>query len=205
MFAAAQALERNLDAASWIAEAGHDVCCHGYRWAEQWKMSAEEERELIDRAVASITETTGRRPLGWYSRWMPSSRTRALLAAEGGFVYDSDAYNDDIPYYVTAADRPYLVVPYSVTYNDSFYAYGQLTSPSDFVDYCKRGLDYLRHEDDGVPRMMSVGLHARLSGQAARASAVEEFLEYACSLDDVWVTRRGDIAEHWLREFPSQP
>ncbi|HEY0247134.1 MAG TPA: polysaccharide deacetylase family protein [Gryllotalpicola sp.] len=204
MFAAAQALERNREAASWIADAGHDVCCHGYRWAEQWTMAPGEEQELIDLAVASITETTGSRPLGWYSRWMASSRTRELLAAEGGFVYDSDAYNDDIPYYAPAAGRSHLVLPYSQTYNDSFYSYGHIASPSDFVDYCMRGLDYLRREGDGVPRMMSVGLHARLSGQAARTSAIEEFLEHALSLDDVWVTRRVDIAEHWLREFPAR-
>lgn len=201
-FAAAQALEKNPDAASWIAESGHEVCAHGYRWAEAWKMSRDDEKRAIDRAVASIEMTTGSRPVGWYSRWMPSVRTRELLAEEGGFLYDADAYNDDIPYYVTAAGVPHLIVPYSITYNDSFYSYGQLTSPSDFVDYCRRGLDYLRDERDGAPRVMSIGLHPRLSGQAARASAVAEILDYAKSLDDVWITTRREIAEYWRANFP---
>jgi allantoinase len=149
--------------------------------------------------------TTGARPVGWYSRWMPSAHTRELLAEEGGFLYDADAYNDDIPYYVTAAGNPHLVVPYSITYNDSFYSYGQLTSPADFVDYCRRGLDYLRDEQDGAPRIMSIGLHPRLSGQAARASAVAEIIEYAKSLDDVWICTRRQIAEHWRITQPPQP
>ncbi len=201
-FAAAEALEKNLDAAAWLAESDHEVCSHGYRWAEAWKMSADEERDAIARAVASIERTTGSRPVGWYSRWMPSSRTRELLASEGGFLYDADAYNDDFPYWASTASGPHLVVPYSLTYNDSFYSYGQLTSPSDFVDYLRRGLDYLRNENDGAPRMMSVGLHPRISGQAARASAVQEFLGYAKTLDDVWITTRRAIAEHWTAAFP---
>jgi peptidoglycan/xylan/chitin deacetylase (PgdA/CDA1 family) len=202
-FAAAQALEKNPGAASWIAESGHEVCAHGYRWAEAWKMTRDEEKAAIDRAVASIEQTTGSRPVGWYSRWMPSPHTRELLAEEGGFLYDADAYNDDIPYYVPAAGGQHLVVPYSLTYNDSFYSYGQLTSPSDFVDYCRRGLDYLRDERDGAPRMMSIGLHPRISGQAARASAVAEILDYAKSLDDVWITTRREIAEYWREAFPA--
>jgi peptidoglycan/xylan/chitin deacetylase (PgdA/CDA1 family) len=201
-FAAAQALELNRDAADLLAESAHEVCAHGYRWAEAWTMSRDEEAAFIGRAVASIESTVGRRPVGWYSRWMPSVNTRELLAEEGGFRYDADAYNDDIPYYVPAAGRWHLVVPYSTTYNDSFYSYGQLGDPSSFVDYCTRALDYLRREGDGAPRMMSVGLHPRISGQAARASAVEEFLEYAAGLDDVWITTRSAIADHWLEAFP---
>jgi allantoinase len=202
-FAAAQALEKNPDAAGWLAESGHEVCAHGYRWAEEWTMSRDEEADFIGRAVESIASTTGSRPVGWYSRWMPSVNTRELLAEEGGFLYDADAYNDDIPYYVPAAGRPHLVVPYSTTYNDSFYAYGQLGGPSDFVDYCTRALDFLLDDDDGAPRLMSVGLHPRISGQAARASAVEEFVDYAKSHDDVWITTRRSIAEHWLSAYPA--
>ncbi|MGD8169907.1 polysaccharide deacetylase family protein [Herbiconiux sp. P16] len=201
-FAAAQALELNPDVAARLAGSAHEVCAHGYRWAEAWTMTREEEKAFIAQAVASIESTVGRRPVGWYSRWMPSVNTRELLAEEGGFRYDADAYNDDLPYYVPAAGRPHLVVPYSTTYNDSFYSYGQLGDPSSFVDYCVRALDYLRREGDGVPRLMSVGLHPRISGQAARASAVEEFLRYAADQDDVWITTRSAIADHWLTAFP---
>lgn len=202
-FAAAVALERNPDATRWLVNSGHDICAHGYRWAEQWTMTREEEVRAVEMAVESITSTTGSRPLGWYSRWMPSEATRDILVGEGGFVYDSDAYNDDIPYYVRVSGRPHLVVPYTMTYNDSFFSYGQMTSPSDFVDYCRRGLEYLAREDDGAPRVMSVGLHPRLSGQAARASALEEFLTYAAGHENVWIARRHDIAAHWLSHFPA--
>ncbi len=202
-FAAAVALERNPDATRWLVDSGHDICAHGYRWAEQWIMDPEEEARAVAMAVRSITATTGSRPVGWYSRWMPSEATREILVGEGGFVYDSDAYNDDIPYYVRVSGRPHLVVPYTMTYNDSFFSYGQMTSPSDFVDYCRRGLEYLSREDDGAPRVMSVGLHPRLSGQAARSAAVEEFLAYAAAHDNVWIARRQDIADYWLANFPA--
>jgi peptidoglycan/xylan/chitin deacetylase (PgdA/CDA1 family) len=205
MFAAAQALERNPDAAAWLAESGHEVCAHGYRWAEAWTMSREEEETAISRAVDSIRRTCGGRPVGWYSRWMPSVHTRELLVREGGFLYDSDAYNDDVPYYATVGGHSHLVLPYSITYNDSFYSYGHLGGPGDFIDYLKRALTYLAEEGDNVPRMMSVGLHPRLSGQAARASAVAEFLEFAQSRSDVWIATREQIARHWLAAFPPAP
>jgi allantoinase len=202
MFAAAQALERNPDAAAWLAESPHEICAHGYRWAEAWTMGRSEEAAAISRAVESIRRTCGERPVGWYSRWMPSIHTRELLVREGGFLYDSDAYNDDVPYYVTVDGHSHLVLPYSITYNDSFYSYGQLGGPADFVDYLTRALTYLAEEGDGVPRMMSVGLHPRLSGQAARTSAVAEFLGFAQSRTDVWIATREQIARYWLATFP---
>jgi peptidoglycan/xylan/chitin deacetylase (PgdA/CDA1 family) len=202
MFAAAQALEVNPDVAARLCDSDHEVCAHGYRWAEAWTMTLDEERRAIADAVASIERTCGRRPVGWYGRYMPSRHTRRLLVEEGGFRYDADAYNDDIPYYTRVGTVDHLVVPYSMTYNDSFYSYGQLGSPSDFLDYCVRGLDYLRQEPDGVPRLMSVGLHPRISGQAARSSAVKEFLEYAVAATDVWITTRDEIAQFWLAEHP---
>lgn len=206
-FAAALALERNPQAAEWLVRSGHEICSHGYRWAEQWTMSREEEKAQIDLAVATFERVTGQRPVGWYSRWMRSEHTRELLVDEGGFLYDSDAYNDDVPYWTrvpsAAGEAWHLIVPYTLTYNDSFYSYGHVGSPADFLDYLKRGLDHLRAEGDGVPRILSVGLHPRLSGQAARASAVEEFLEYAKTLPDVWIATRRQIAEFWMQEHPA--
>ncbi len=208
-FAAALALERNAEAAAWLVRSGHEICSHGYRWAEQWTMTREEEKAQIELAVATFERVTGQRPVGWYSRWMRSEHTRELLAEEGGFLYDSDAYNDDVPYWTrvatSAGERWHLVVPYTLTYNDSFYSYGHVGSPADFLDYLRRGLDHLRGEDDGVPRILSVGLHPRLSGQAARASAIEEFLAYATAQDDVWIATRRQIAEFWAREHPAPP
>jgi peptidoglycan/xylan/chitin deacetylase (PgdA/CDA1 family) len=201
-FAAAMALERNPEVGAWIREAGHEPCAHGWRWSEDWLVSREEEAARIRRAVASIERTCGRRPVGWYNRWMPSIHTRELLVEEGGFLYDSNAYNDDLPYYVSVHGVPHLVVPYTLTYNDVHYAYSGYGSPSEFVDTARRAIDFLCREGEEAPRMISIGLHARWSGQAGRASAVEEIVAYALNRGDVWVATRQQIAEHWRMLYP---
>jgi len=193
MFAAAVALERNPDVAACIGEAGHDVCGHGWRWSEDWTVDRDEERRRIEAAVTSITRTVGRAPTGWYNRWMPSPHTRELIVEHGGFHYDSNAYNDDLPYWTRVGGQPHLVVPYTLTYNDSRYVNNGL-SPTAFVDYCVRGIDELAREGATAPRMMSIGLHARFTGQAARASALREVLDHATKRGDVWIARREDIA-----------
>jgi peptidoglycan/xylan/chitin deacetylase (PgdA/CDA1 family) len=203
-FAAAVALEHNPDVCAWLREAGHEPCSHGWRWAEEWLLSREEEAERIRRAVASIERTCGERPVGWYSRWMPSEHTRELLVEEGGFLYDSNAYNDDLPYYVEVGGRHHLVVPYTLTTNDLRFVNGTLGGPGDFFDYCRRALDYLWDEGEDCPRMMSIGLHPRWSGQPARASSLAEFIEYARAKGDVWFARRRDIAEWWLDRSPPE-
>ncbi len=202
LFAAAVALEANPDVGAWAAEAGHEVCGHGYRWSEDWTVSREEEAERIRLAVESITRSCGKRPVGWYNRWMPSAHTRELLVAEGGFAYDSNAYNDDLPYYVEVLGKQHLVLPYSLTYNDAAYAYGHLGGPEDFLSYCKRGLDYLWEEGETTPKMMSIGLHARLSGQAGRASALRDFIDYAQKRGGVWIATRAEIASWWTSHYP---
>lgn len=197
-YACAVALERNPEVGAWIKEAGHEPCSHGWRWEEVWRLSREEEADHIRRAIASITETCGSRPLGWYCRYGPSVNTRELVVEEGGFVYDSDAYNDDLPYYVEVKGKRHLVIPYSMTYNDGKFgllpSYG---SPNDFVDNLKRGFDQLWDEGGTHPRMMSLGLHPRLIGQASRIHALREFIEYAQSKGKVWFARRIDIAQWW--------
>lgn len=199
-FAAGVALEQNPDVAAAITESGHEPCSHGWRWEEVFRLSREEEEEHIRWAVESITETCGERPLGWYSRYGPSVYTRALLVAEGGFVYDSDSYNDDLPYFVAVGDKQHLVLPYGNVYNDARYVLAQgYGSPSDFFDYCRRAVDELRREGAaGYPKMMSIGLHARWAGQAGRASALRDLLEYVLGLGDVLIARRIDIARWWL-------
>ncbi len=143
-YACAVALERNPEVAAWLREANHEPCCHGWRWEEVWRLSRQEEMDHIRMAIESMRQTTGMRPEGWYCRYGPSVNTRELLVEEGGFVYDSDAYNDDLPYYVTVNGKRHLIVPYSFTYNDGKFGllpgYG---SPSDFVDTLKRGFDEL--------------------------------------------------------------
>ncbi len=199
--ACGQALERNPAVADWIRDAGHDVAAHGYRWAEVSEMTREQEQADQRRAVEVITRLTGQRPLGWYCRSFPSVHTRELLVADGGFLYDSDACNDELPYFADVSGTPFLVVPYTKVYNDTRYllapTYG---SPADFTATLRAGADYLCAEaaaGDGV-RMMTVGLHERWSGQAARASAVRDFVEYVQSRSDVVFMRRLDIARWWL-------
>jgi len=198
-FACAVALERNREVGAWLHEAGHEPCCHGWRWEEMWRLSREEEAEHIRLAIESMKETCGERPLGWYCRYGPSVNTRELVVEEGGFVYDSDAYNDDLPYFVEVKGKRQLIVPYSMTYNDGKFgllpAYG---SPADFLDNLKRGLDQLWDEGATHPRMMSIGLHPRLIGQASRTHALREFIDYALKKGGVWFCRRIDIARWWL-------
>ena len=144
VYACAVALERNREVAAWLKEAGHEPCSHGWRWEEVWQLTREEEADHIRRAIELIEETCGTRPAGWYCRYGPSVNTRELLVEEGGFVYDSDAYNDDLPYYTDVKGKRHLVIPYSMTYNDA--KFGSLPgygSPSDFVDNLTRGFDQL--------------------------------------------------------------
>jgi peptidoglycan/xylan/chitin deacetylase (PgdA/CDA1 family) len=202
--ACARGLERNPEVAEWITEAGHDVLGHGYRWAENSEMTLEEEREDLHRGVAVLTELTGEHPAGWYCRSFPSVRTRELIVAEGGFLYDSDASNDELPYFVDVPARsgaPFLVVPYSKVYNDVRYLLSPTyATPHDFFEHLRLGVDYLCDEaaaGDGA-RMMTVGLHERWSGQASRASAVRDFVQYVQSRPDVKLMRRADIARWWL-------
>jgi peptidoglycan/xylan/chitin deacetylase (PgdA/CDA1 family) len=199
-FAAAVALERNPEVAQWIRESGHEACSHGWRWEEHWLLDRETEREHIRWAIESIERTCGQRPQGWYCRYGPSVNTRELLVEEGGFVYDADAYNDDLPYFTEVNGKRHLIVPYTFTYNDGRYVLAQgFGGPSDFFDQCRRGLDELRREGRaGYPKMMSIGLHPRWAGQAGRTSALRELIEYALGLGDVWFARRIDIAEWWL-------
>lgn len=198
MFACAQAFEMNPAVATSARDLGHDLVSHGLRWEEHWRLSRKEEAQHIREAVASFEKTWGSRPNGWYCRYGPSTNTRELLVEEGGFLYDSDAYNDDLPYFVKVKDKRHLVIPYSLTYND---IQGTKT-PGDFFDYLKRGFDELWLEGErGRPKMMSVGLHPRLIGQAGRTSALREFIQYAQSKGKVWFARRDDIAELWTDQF----
>ena len=198
-FAAATALERNREVAAWLQEAGHEPCSHGWRWEEVWRLSREDEYQHMLWAIESFQATVGQRPRGWYCRYGPSVHTRELLVEEGGFVYDADAYNDDLPYFTTVKGTRHLVVPYSLTYNDARFVLAQgYSSPTDFAESLKRAFDTYWEEGADRPRMMSVGLHPRLIGQAGRIAGLKEFLDYALAKGDVWFAKRIDIAHWWL-------
>jgi len=202
-FCCALALERNPDVASEVVTRGHEVCGHGYRWEEYHLMREEEEREAIKKTVASLQQTTGQRPVGWFTRYGPSLNTRHLVAEEGGFIYDSAGLNDDLPYYDSVNGKPWLVVPYSMETNDARFWRGGLVSISGFYEYLKDTFDCLYEEGQTHPKMMSVGLHCRIAGRPARSRAVERFLQYAQGFDGVWFARRDEIARWWLEKYPA--
>ncbi len=202
VFACALALERHPEAAAAIAESDWDICCHGWRWVEQFRLTEDEQREHIQRAVASLEKTIGRRPAGWYCRYSSAETTRKLLVEDGRFLYDSDAYNDDLPYWVHHLDRPHLVVPYSLTVNDTKLLGSGLVTAGQFFDHLKDTLDMLREEGQTHPRMMSVGMHLRILGHPGRAAGLARFLDYAGGFPDVWICRREEIARQWIARFP---
>lgn len=202
VYACALALERNPPAAAAIKAAGHDICCHGWRWVEHFKLSEDEERKHIQLAIDSLKKSLGERPIGWYCRYGPSINTRKLLMEEGGFLYDSDSYNDELPYYVTVDGKPQLVVPYTLTNNDLKWATGNLSSGEDFFRILKESFDVLYEEGAATPKMMNVGMHMRLVGHPGRASGLTRFLDYAKSKPDVWICKRIQIAQHWRKVHP---
>jgi allantoinase len=200
-FCCALALERNPEVAKEIVGQGHEVCGHGYRWEEYHRMGREGERQAIGKTIASLQRTTGQRPLGWFTRYGPSVHTRDLVVEEGGFLYDSSAFNDDLPYFVTVQNKPWLVIPYSFETNGARFWRGALVSVSDFYEYLKDTFDCLYEEGQSHPKMMSVGLHCRIAGRPARSRAVQRFLQYAQGFPGVWFARRIDIARWWLEHY----
>jgi len=203
-FACALVLEQQLELASALRAAGHDICCHGWRWVEHWKLTEAEERDHIARAVASLKQTIGAGPDGWYCRYGPSVNTRRLVVEHGGFLYDSDSYADELPYYLQVGEKPHLVVPYTLSTNDVKFHRGNIGTAPDFEQFLRDALDVLRTEGAQRPKMMSVGMHARLLGHPGRAAGLARFLDHVKSLPDVWVCRRVDIARHWLATHPPE-
>lgn len=201
-FLAAVAAERNPAVARAITARGHDICAHGHRWTEHFLMTREDERRQIERAVASIRASSNQPPTGWYCRYGPSLHTRDLLAASGHFLYDSDAYNDDLPYYVQVRDRPWLVVPYALDTNDIQFWRGNMGTGANFYDYLRGAFDVLYEEGADTPRLMSVGLHCRIVGRPGRVHGLQQFVTFAKRHDGVWFATRSDIARHWLAQMP---
>jgi allantoinase len=203
VFGCALALERNPAVAAAIRDAGHDVCCHGWRWVKHYELSEADERSQIAKAVASVAQTIGARPLGWYCRYGPSLNTRRLLMEEGGFVYDSDAYDDELPYWTREHGRPHLVVPYSLSTNDVKFGRGSFGTAEDFYTYCRDAFDMLYAEGRTQPKMLSIGLHNRIIGHPGRAVGLQRLLDHMMRFAGVWITRRVDIARHWMATHPA--
>ena len=201
VFGCALALERNPKVATAIRESGWDVCSHGWRWVKHFELLENEEREHIRKAIRSFETSLGERPVGWYCRYGPSVNTRRLLVEEGGFLYDSDYYGDELPFWKTVDGKPHLIVPYSLTNNDGKYT-GPIGTSDDWFAFVRDAFDMLYREGATQPKMMSVGLHMRVTGHPARAAGLERLLDYMMQFDDVWIARRRDIARHWVVTHP---
>jgi len=204
VYAVGMAMERNPAAARAMVDAGFEVASHGWRWIDYQAVPESEERAHIKRAIEAIERTTGHRPVGWYTG-RNSPNTRRLVVEEGGFLYDSDSYADDLPYWTAVGGRPHLVIPYTLDNNDMKFALTHgFSHGEEFFQYLRDAFDVLYEEGAQQPKMMSVGLHCRLAGRPGRAAALLRFLDYARSHDHVWITTRAEIARHWRRHHPYQ-
>jgi putative urate catabolism protein len=204
VFAVGLAVERYPDPVRALFAAGHEICSHGYRWIDYQYVDKDTEREHMQKAIRIIEETIGERPLGWYTG-RTSPNTRALVVEEGGFLYDADDYSDELPFWNRQYGKPQLVIPYTLDVNDMRFVTPQgFNSGPQFLQYLKDSFDVLYAEGADSPSMLSVGLHCRISGRPGRFAALEAFLRYARSHDDVWFCRRIDIARHWHSQHPPE-
>jgi allantoinase len=197
IFGVVMALERNPIVVRRMIEDGHEIVSHGWRWIDYQNVPEAVERDHIKRAVAGIERLTGNRPRGWMTG-RPGPNTRRLVVEEGGFLYDRDALNDELPYWVTVAGRKHLVIPYSYETNDNRFNENRGFSTADhYFHYMKDTFDMLYAEGADAPKMMSLGLHDRLIGRPGRAAGLVRFLDYVSKHERVWICRGIDIAEHW--------
>ena len=203
IFAVALAIGRNKELADYLVEHNYDICAHGLRWIDYQYIDEKTEREHIKDCIALLTEHLGTRPLGWYTG-RNSPNTRRLVMEEGGFLYDSDTYDDDLPYWTeeSKSDNRHLIIPYTLDVNDMRFASPQgFNSGDQFFNYLKDTFDALYLEGETHPKMMSVGMHARILGRPGRIMAMRRFLEYVKTFDDVWLCTRNEIADHWYKNF----
>ena len=210
VFGVAMALERHPEVTTAFVELGHEIACHGWRWIHYQNIDEATEREHLRIGLEVIEHLTGTRPLGWYTG-RDSPNTRRLVVDDGGLLYDSDYYGDDLPFWteVTRSDGvtvPHLIVPYTLDANDMRFSLPQGFSHGDeFFEYLRDSFDVLYAEGAEAPKMLSVGLHCRLIGRPGRFRALQRFLDHIERHDRVWVCRRIDIARHWHAEHPYVP
>jgi putative urate catabolism protein len=200
VFGVATALARNPDAVAAMHGAGWEIASHGLKWIDYKDVPEAQERAHLAEAIRIHTQATGARPLGWYTGRSSVNTLKAVLD-DGGFLYSSDSYADDLPYWVNGPKGPHLIIPYALDANDMRFINSQgFGTGDDFFAYLKDAFDLLHAEGDEAPKMMSVGLHCRLAGRPGRAAAVGRFLDYIAGRDRVWIATRLEIARHWHRE-----
>ncbi|MFA6266852.1 MAG: polysaccharide deacetylase family protein [Pseudolabrys sp.] len=201
--ACGRAVERTPELARNAVARGHEVAAHGWRWESHADMNEADEREAIRRTVEAIAKATGQRPVGWHTRSATSVNTRRLLIEDGGFLYDSDAYGDDLPFFTPVNGVRHLVLPYAFDTNDMHYQHTQRFKGADFADYVTAAYDWLLREGDTAPKMMSVGLHLRMIGRPGRIGALDAILRHVTQGNAAWIAPRAAIARHWLTRFPA--
>jgi allantoinase len=201
IFGVAMALERNPEICKAIKDADYEIACHGWRWIDYQNVSKAVEKKHMNLAIKTIKKIFGQRPLGWYTgRCSPN--TRDLVMNEGGFVYDSDSYSDDLPYFEKKNNKKQLIVPYTLDNNDMRFSTNQgFNSGEQFYNYLKDSFDVLYKEGETNPKMMSVGLHCRIIGKPGRLKSLEKFLDYVLQHKDIWICKRIDIAKHWIKNY----
>lgn len=209
VFGVAMALQRHPELVQAFIDQGHEVACHGLRWIHYQEVPEVEEKQHMQEAIQILESLTGSKPKGWYTG-RDSPNTRRLLVEEGGFTYDSDYYGDDLPLWAevetsSGEKKPHLIVPYTLDTNDMRFATPQgFNTGEQFFTYLKDSFDVLYEEGETEPKMLSIGLHCRLAGRPGRFSALQHFLDYISQHEGVWVARRIDIAEHWVKHHPYQ-
>jgi len=203
VFGVAMALKRNPQIVAAMREAKWEIASHGLRWIDYKDFSESQEAAHMREAIRIHAEATGERPLGWYTG-RSSAHTLKLVLADGGFLYSSDSYADDLPYWVAGANNaPHLIIPYALDANDMRFINPQgFAKGEDFFAYLRDSFDVLYREGESAPKMMSVGLHCRLAGRPGRAAGLARFLDYIGGFERVWTATRLDIARHWHREHP---
>ncbi|MDD2887345.1 MAG: allantoinase PuuE [Aliarcobacter sp.] len=201
IFAVAMAIARNPKLSEYLAKNNYDICSHGYRWINYQKIEENIERDHLYKSIEILEKMIGTRPLGWYTG-RDSENTRKLVVEEGGFLYDSDSYNDDLPYFTPEiVDRKHLIIPYTMDTNDMRFVFGGFNHSDEFFNYLKDSFDCLYEEGKTTPKMMNIGMHCRILGRPGRFQAIKRFLEYVRKFDDVWFCKRIDIANHWHKNF----
>lgn len=201
VFGVAMALQRNPKLAEYLAKNNYDICSHGYKWINYQTIDESIERDHLYKSIEILESIMGSRPQGWYTG-RDSENTRKLVVQEGGFLYDSDAYNDDLPYFAPEiTSKKHLVIPYSMDTNDMRFVFGGFTHSDEFYNYLKDSFDCLYEEGKTSPKMMNIGMHCRILGRPGRFQAIKKFLEYVRRFDDVWFCKRIDIANHWHKNF----
>ena len=201
IFGVGMALERNKEVCKAIKKANYEVASHGWRWIDYQNVSKAKEKKDMKLAIISIKKIFGNRPLGWYTgRCSPN--TLDLVLENGGFLYCSDTYSDDLPYWIKKGKKKQLMIPYTLDNNDMRFATNQgFNSGDQFFTYLKDSFDALYLEGKKSPKMMSVGLHCRLIGRPGRIQSLRKFLNYVLSFKDVWICKRIDIAKHWIKNY----